>query len=296
MRARALAILVLSITATSAGAQQSPELVADPERHVLGAVGADAQAFTIQSSILEQTRRVNVVFPASYGESSKSRQYPITVVLDGEVNTPATAVVADELARNGMIPETIIVGIENTDGARGRVHDLTPPGLSVSGSGLSEGGDRFLDFIERELLPALDRQWRGAEPRTLIGHSSGAILATYTAATRSTYRAVIAIDAPISLGQNWLAQKLTARAAAAAAPLRYVSYEARFGWPDAAWDSLVAAAPQSWVLRRETCVSRVTRLSTCSAPTSVSAKCLAITRELSRRRSRPRWCSRTTPR
>jgi hypothetical protein len=151
-----------------------------------------------------------------------------------------------------MIPEAIIVGIENTGGARGRVHDLTPPGLSVSGSSLSEGGARFLDFIERELLPAVDRQWRGSAPRTLIGHSSGAILATYAAATRPTYRAVIAIDAPIGLGQGWLAQKLTARAAAPAGPLRYVSYEARFGWPDSAWQSLIAAAPQSWKLRRET--------------------------------------------
>jgi len=97
----------------------------------------------------------------------------------------------------------------------------------------------------------VDRQFRGAAPRTFIGHSSGAILATYAAATRSTYRAVIAIDAPISLGENWLAHKLTSRAAAPLAPLRYVSYESRFGWPDAAWQALVATAPTSWMLRRE---------------------------------------------
>ncbi|MBK6316706.1 MAG: hypothetical protein IPF53_21070 [Blastocatellia bacterium] len=150
-----------------------------------------------------------------------------------------------------MIPEAILVAIENTDPARGRVHDLTPPGLSVSGSGLDAGGDRFLDFIERELLPAVDRQFRGGTPRTLIGHSSGAILATYAAATRSTYRTVIAIDAPIGLGDNWLAKKLTARAAAPLAPLRYVSYESRFGWPAEDWQALVAAAPTSWQLRRE---------------------------------------------
>jgi len=233
---------VLSVSLANVGAQQAPALVADP---------ADARAFNIRSAILDQTRRVDVVFPASYAESSTSRRYPVTIVLDGEANIAATAAVADELARNGMIPEGILVAIENTTGARGRVHDLTPPGLSVSGSGLSEGGDRFLDFIERELLPAVDRQWRGGEPRTLIGHSSGAILVTYAAATRSTYRAVIAIDAPIGLGQSWLAQKLTARAGASPPPLRYVSYEAKFGWPDEAWQTLVATAPQSWKLRRE---------------------------------------------
>lgn len=251
MSANCFAILALPVIVTSVAAQQAPVLVADSSRHVVGTRGAEAQAFNIRSSILDQTRRVNVVFPASYTDSPTSRRYPVTIILDGEANVPATAAVADELARNGMIPEAIIVAIENTGGAQGRVDDLTPPGLSVSGSGLSEGGDRFLAFIERELLPAVDRQWRGAEPRTFIGHSSGAILVTYAAATRSTYRAVIAIDAPVSLGENWLAQKLTARAAASPTPLRYVSYEARFGWPDTAWQTLVATAPPSWKLRRE---------------------------------------------
>src|SRR4030095_12324967 len=92
-----------------------------------------------------------------------------------------------------------------------RVYDLTPPGLSVSGSSLNEGGDRFLDFIEQELLPAVDRQFRGGAPRTFLGHSSGGILATYVAATRPMFRAVVAIDTPTEFGDNWLPKKLTTR-------------------------------------------------------------------------------------
>ena len=251
MRAKCFAILVLIFRGSNVAAQGAPALVADSSARVVATRGADAHAYDIRSSILDQVRRVNVVFPVSYAQSPASRRYPVTIVLDGETNLAATAAVADELALNGMIPETIIVAIENANGMRGRVRDLTPPGLSVSGSSLNEGGDRFLDFIERELLPAADRQWRGAGPRTFIGHSSGAILATYAAATRSTYRAVIAIDAPVSLGDNWLAQKLIARAAKAPAPLRYVSYESRFGWPEASWKSLVSAAPSNWKLHRE---------------------------------------------
>jgi hypothetical protein len=247
-----IAVLLLIIGGTNVAAQQVPALAADSSIRVAGTRGADAHAYNIRSSILDEQRRVNVVFPASYAQSPASRRYPVVIILDGEVNVPATAAVTDELARHGMIPETIIVAIENANGARGRVRDLTPPGLSVSGSGLNEGGERFLDFIERELLPAVDRQFRGAEPRTLIGHSSGAVLATYAAATRSTYRAVIAIDAPIALGENWLAQKLIGRAAAAPTPLRYVSLESRFGWPDASWRTLVATAPTAWMLHRET--------------------------------------------
>lgn len=82
---------------------------------------------------------------------------------------------AEELSRNGLVPEMVIVAIANTNSLR----DLTPPGISVSGSSLNEGGDKFLDFIEKELLPEVTRQLRGGPPYTFIGHSSGGILVTY---------------------------------------------------------------------------------------------------------------------
>ena len=242
---------VAGSSAQSAQAQQAPSLVAENGHFVSVSRGSSAQSFQIASTILKETRRIYIVLPASFAKSAPDRRYPVTVVLDGEANVPPAAAVSDELSRNGQIPESVIVAIPNTDPMDGRVHDLTPPGLSVSGSSLNEGGDRFLDFIERELLPAVDRQFRGATPRTFIGHSSGGILATYVAATRSTFRTVIALDTPIHLGDNWLAKKLTERATATAPPLRYVSIEARFGWPDDAWNTLVAAAPPPWKLYRE---------------------------------------------
>ncbi len=243
--------------ARSAQAQQPPSLVAEEGRAVAASRGSDAQSFQIASAILKETRRLLVVLPASYSQSAADRRYPVTVVVDGEYLIATVAAVSDELTRNGQIPESVIVGIENVGAAdwmasnKKRVYDLTPPGLSVSGSGINEGGDLFLDFIEKELLPAIDRQFRTAAPRTFVGVSSGGILATYVAATRSTYRAVVSLDAPIHLGDNWLAKKLTARAAAPLVPVRYVSLEARFGWPDEVWKTLIAAAPSSWKLYRE---------------------------------------------
>jgi len=179
------------------------------------------------------------------------------VLVDGEYLLPTVAAVSDELARNGQIPESVIVAIENAGGAdemssnQKRVYDLTPPGLSVSGSDLNQGGDRFLDFIEKELLPAVDRKFRIAAPRTFVGVSSGGVLATYVAATRSTYSAVVSLDAPVNLGDNWLAKKLIARAGRGGSPVRYASLEAKFGWPDASWQTLLSTAPTSWKLYRE---------------------------------------------
>jgi len=242
--------------AQSTQTQPPPSLVTEAGG-VSASRGSDTQRFQIASKILKETRRILVALPPSYSQSAPDRRYPVTVVVDGEYLIAAVASVSDELARNGQIPESVIVGIENVGGPdfaasnMKRVYDLTPPGLSVSGSGLNEGGDRFLDFIEQELLPAVDRQFRTAAPRVFVGISSGGILATYVAATRSTYCAVVCLDAPIHLGENWLAKKLIARAGAAPPPVRYASLEARFGWPDDTWKTLVANAPANWKLHRE---------------------------------------------
>lgn len=248
---------VITASAQSAQTQQPPALVAQPGRTISASLGGNAQSFQIASAIMKETRRVLVVLPASYAQSAPDRRYPVTVVVDGEYLIASVAAVSDELTRNGQIPESVIVGIENVGGAdflasnQKRVYDLTPPGLSVSGSDRNQGGDLFLDFIEKELLPAVDRQFRTAAPRTFVGVSSGGVLATYVAATRSTYCAVVSLDAPIHLGENWLAKKMIARAAAGGTPVRYASLEAKFGWPDAEWKTLVAAAPATWKLYRE---------------------------------------------
>jgi len=244
-------VAIVSAFVQPTQAQQLPSLVAESDRAVPVPRGSNVRAYQIASAILKHTRRINIALPPSYAHSAIERRYPVTIVLDGEANVSQIMAVSDELSRNGLIPESVIVAIENTGSFRERVHDLTPPGLSVSGSSLNEGGDLFLDFIEKELLPAIDRQFRGSAPRTFIGHSSGGILVTWAAATRTAYRAVIAIDAPINLSENWLAKKLIERARVLPAPLRYMSLEARFGWSEDAWKSLVAAAPASWKLYRE---------------------------------------------
>lgn len=218
----------------------------------LEAQPAAPDTFVFRSATLGQDRPVFVSLPPSH--ASTDRAYPVILVLDGEVNMEDAVVVASRLARVGYIPEAIVVAIPNpTSDPDDRVRDMTPPGLSVGGSSLNEGGDRFLDFLETELLPEIDRRYRGGRPRILIGHSSGGVIATYAAATRSNaFPIVVAIDAPIHLGDHWLAERLVERARRGGAePVRYVSLEARLGWDDRRWEELVAAAPSGWVLERE---------------------------------------------
>ena len=254
-----LFLLLTLLMLSSVGQAQSvqPTLSAEPDRNITVSRGGAAQAFKITSAILKETRRIQIVLPSSYAQSASARRYPVTVVVDGEYLMPTVAVVADELTRNGQIPESVLIGIENVGGEdtlasnQKRVYDLTPPGLSVSGSDTNQGGDLFLDFIEKELLPAVDRQFRTAAPRFFVGISSGGVLATYVAATRSTYSAVVSLDAPIHLEESWLAKRLITRAGQSGRPLRYASLEARFGWPEPLWKMLVSSAPATWKLYRE---------------------------------------------
>lgn len=241
-RSRPSPLLALIVTACAAA----------PSAGLAAQSPASADTLTIESRILGRTREAFVSLPASW--SSTTRTYPVIVTLDGEASFTTTTSIASTLARLGHVPEAIVVAIPNVSyDPRDRVRDMTPRGLSVSGSSLNEGGDDFLDFIEHELLPEVDRRFRGGAPRMLVGHSSGGVIATWAAATRADrWPVVVSIDAPIHLQDGWLADRLIESARSSGdGMLRYVSLETRFGWPDERWAELEAAAPEAWLLKRE---------------------------------------------
>lgn len=213
---------------------------------------ATADTLTIESVHLGRTRRAFVSLPPSW--AATDRPYPVTVVLDGEAYFQTAVTVQRQLERLGHVPEAIVVAVPNASGDyMDRVRDMTPPGMSVSGSSRDQRGDAFLDFIATELLPEIDRRYRGGRPRVLVGHSSGGLIATWAAATRpDVFPVVVSLDAPVHLEDGFLVRHLVDRAERGGeAPVRYVSLEAQFGWLENDWAELQAAAPGSWVLHRE---------------------------------------------
>ena len=207
-------------------------------------------ALQFESKVLGQTRPVFVGLPRSFAKTTRS--YPVLIVLDGEAQFPIAVTVSSQLAALGHMPETIVIGIPNLDQLNGRVHDMTPPGLSVSGSSKNEGGEKFLDFIEKELMPALQKQYRANGMIILEGHSSGGIIASYAAATRPAFRFVLSLDLPAHLGDNWIPHRMMERTERmSSAPLRYVSLESRFGWNDSTWGMFAKAAPKNWKIARQ---------------------------------------------
>ena len=125
----------------------------------------------IKSNILEEEREIWVHLPEAYDSNEK---YPVLYLLDGGGNFAHTVGTADSLASGEMIPELIIVGITNTN----RTRDLTPTKDENRKS--SGGGENFLDFIERELIPYINNKYSTEDFKIFAGHSFGGLLVMHT--------------------------------------------------------------------------------------------------------------------
>lgn len=136
------------------------------------------QTRTMPSSVLGEERTYFVHLPDSYARSPKQR-YPVLYVLDGTSQSVHTANTAELMARIGAMPEAIVIGIPSGDK---RNRDYTPPGMRQDADDSSSGdgqADRFLGFLQRELIPQVEREFRTAPARTLVGNSRGGLLVVH---------------------------------------------------------------------------------------------------------------------
>ena len=132
----------------------------------------------IQSKILKEERTYFLELPESYETSLK--EYPILVLLDGEVTYHSHSGILKQMVQGGQIPEMIIVAITNVD----RVRDFTPTNYltNLNGSSAAEnqktsgGSAAFLNFIEEELVPEVDANYRSNSFKILVGISHGGLL------------------------------------------------------------------------------------------------------------------------
>jgi predicted alpha/beta superfamily hydrolase len=121
----------------------------------------------------------------------------VLYLLDGESNFEFTAAIIHFLAENERIPGMIVVGIDSGDRSQ-RTHDLTAPSqveIERRFSPGNGGADVFLAFIDSELVPYVEKNYRTRPYRILVGHSFGGLFAIHTLATRPMlFNAYIAID------------------------------------------------------------------------------------------------------
>ncbi len=142
----------------------------------------------LTSSVLGEVREFTVRLPAGYARD-RTRRFPVAYVLDGAPLDQQTAAGAAQESGPGGVPELIVVGIPNMQRG-GRARDFLPPFLSFArrdGSPFTGGADRFLRFLREELTPRIERDYRTARPRLLVGHSLGAIFVCYSLMTAPAF-------------------------------------------------------------------------------------------------------------
>jgi predicted alpha/beta superfamily hydrolase len=142
------------------------------------------QHLGLKSTVLGEDRTILVRTPAGYEHNGE--RYPVLYMTDGAAHFVHTCATVEFLARNDRMPEMIVVAIENTD----RTRDLTPTRIGGGPDGpqphfaTSGGADRFLDFVEKELIPVVEERYRTHPYRVFAGHSFGGLLGVHAFATR----------------------------------------------------------------------------------------------------------------
>ncbi|OXA93187.1 esterase [Flavobacterium hercynium] len=137
---------------------------------------------SISSKVLNEQRKIWVRLPRSARFKGYSKQnYPVVYVLDGDAHFLSVVGMIEELSEingNTLCPEMIVVGIPNTNRSR----DLTPthskvdpPFVNKNISEVSGGGEKFTEFLEKELIPYINATYPTTSYKTLIGHSFGGL-------------------------------------------------------------------------------------------------------------------------
>lgn len=147
-------------------------------------VVAQTRIVRVPSRLLGEERVVHVNLPPNYALAKQ--RYQVTYLLDGHVRQffdLTVAAAAYDLtgdAHEYAIPPQIIVGVDQRD----------------RGADLGRNQELFTRFLVEELVPFIDREYRTAPHRTLIGHSLGGRFALMTfCRAPGVFPAVIAISA-----------------------------------------------------------------------------------------------------
>jgi predicted alpha/beta superfamily hydrolase len=162
-----IAFLILAFSVTLVFAQNEKPFV-------LGVVRE------MQSAQLNEKRILNIYLPEDY-EKDSSVKYPVIYLLDGSADEDFIHIVGlvqfNSFAWIDRVPKSIVVGIATVD----RRRDFTyPTTIAADKEKYPTTGhsDKFIAFIEKELQPFIEKNYRTNNSKTIIGQSFGGLLAT----------------------------------------------------------------------------------------------------------------------
>ncbi|WP_373550246.1 alpha/beta hydrolase [Haliscomenobacter sp.] len=142
---------------------------------------------TLYSKILSEKRVLNIYLPSGYSPDS-AYTYPVIYLLDGGADEDFIHIAG--LLQFASFPwvehlsPSILVGIANTDRKRDFTYPAAPgfkfpAELATYQSAYHNAGGsaHFIDFVEKELQPYIDQQYKTNAEKTLIGQSLAGLMA-----------------------------------------------------------------------------------------------------------------------
>lgn len=134
----------------------------------------------IQSVELNEKRILNIYLPEGYSDSDTTK-YPVIYLLDGSADEDFIHIVGlvqfNSFEWVNLVPKSIVVGIATVD----RRRDFTFPTTikeDLENYPTTGHSDRFISFIEKELQPYVEKNYRTNDSKTIIGQSLGGLLET----------------------------------------------------------------------------------------------------------------------
>jgi uncharacterized protein len=138
------------------------------------------ETIELASSHLGENRTLNIYLPEGY-LTNDTILYPVIYLLDGSADEDFIHVAGLVQFCNfpwvDVVPPSILIGIANVD----RKRDFTYPTTIEADKKAfptTGGSEKFIAFLESELQPFIDQNYRTNGNKTFIGQSLGGLLAT----------------------------------------------------------------------------------------------------------------------
>jgi predicted alpha/beta superfamily hydrolase len=160
----------------------------------------------IQSKVLGEKRTLLISLPDP--KAMSEAQHPVIYLLDGKENFHHLAPLIRFLGDNGRIPKMIVVAIVNTD----RVRDFTPTHSDKEFDGrakTSGGAGKFVQFLKQELFPFVEKKYRTAPYRILVGHSLTGMFTTHVMLSQpAMFNAYVAVGPYLTWDEKTVISKI----------------------------------------------------------------------------------------
>lgn len=166
--------ILITCTFFSFGQNNQPVTIENAKPFVLGVIDE------IQSLMLGERRILNIYLPDGYKKSDTTK-YPVVYLLDGSADEDFIHIVGLFQFNNfpwiERVPKSIIVGIANIDRRRDFTYTTTVEGDKKKNP-TSGQSSKFINFIEKELQPYIEKKYNTNSSKMIIGQSLGGLLAT----------------------------------------------------------------------------------------------------------------------